>query len=107
MAEDKGRSAFNTAICRRVRQERERKVWTQAQMAEALGVGVEAYRKYEVRSPLPAALLHRFSLISGRSIQYLVTGQDALNAGPGRRRSPPKTKSPIASPRKGVDLNRN
>jgi hypothetical protein len=48
--------------------------WTAAQMATALGVPAERYRKYEYRSPLPHYLIERFALIVGRDVEYVLTG---------------------------------
>jgi hypothetical protein len=50
---------FNEAICARVHRLRNERGWTAAQMATALGVPPERYRKYEYRSPLPHYLIER------------------------------------------------
>lgn len=65
---------FNTAICARVKELRMARGWTAKQMALALNVPADRYRKYERRSPLPAYLMQRFALITGVSIEFLVTG---------------------------------
>jgi len=69
-------AAFNTALCGRVRQLREAGGWTQEQMAEALGIPADRYRKYETRSPMPAYLIQRFASIVGRHIEFVLTGKD-------------------------------
>lgn len=69
---------FNEALCARVHRLRNERGWTAEQMATALGVPAERYRKYEYRSPLPHYLLEQFSLIVGRDIEYLLTGKMAV-----------------------------
>lgn len=59
----------------RVKSLRESKGWTAAEMATALGVPAERYRKYENRTPLPHELMERFALIVGVSVEYLITGR--------------------------------
>ena len=68
-------AAFNEALCARVHRLRNDRGWTSAQMATALGVPPDRYRKYEYRSPLPAYLYERFALIVGCDIEYLITGK--------------------------------
>lgn len=69
-------TAFNDAYCARVQRLRQDHGWTQEQMAIALGVPVDRYRKYEIRSPLPAYLVERFALIVGRDTTYVLTGKE-------------------------------
>lgn len=74
---------FNNAFRARVKEERDRKGWSQVVMADMLGVPFERYKKYENRSTLPLYLLERFSKLVDRDIQYLVTGkQQKLAAKP-------------------------
>lgn len=47
---------------------------TQEQMAEALGISLDRYRKYENRTPLPLYLVEPFSIITNYSIMFVVTG---------------------------------
>jgi transcriptional regulator with XRE-family HTH domain len=68
---------YNDALCQRVRELRQEKDWTIEQMADALGVPAERYRKYEVRSPLPQYLFERFAQLTGRDVHYIVTGKSA------------------------------
>lgn len=82
---------FNDALCARVKQLREERGWTQEQMATALGVPYDRYRKYEYRSPLPAYLFERFATIVGRDVEYVVTGRS--NA---RRRGLPAARTGTA-----------
>jgi len=77
MAIDNEEARFNDALCARVHRLRGERGWTAAQMATALGVPPDRYRKYEYRSPLPHYLLERFALIVGRDVEYLVTGKTA------------------------------
>ena len=55
---------FNEAFCTRTRELREATGMSQIEMAGALGVSAEAYRKYEKRSPLPHYLVIRFCAIT-------------------------------------------
>lgn len=76
MSESNQELAFNQAYCARVKALREgHNNWTAEQMATALGIPPDRYRKYEVRSPLPVYLLERFCLIVDRDISYVVTGR--------------------------------
>lgn len=67
---------FNDKLCARVQRLRIERGWSQAQMATAIGVPFERYKKYESRSPMPAYLLPRFALQVDRDVQYLLTGQN-------------------------------
>lgn len=75
MVIDNEEARFNDALCARVHRLREERGWTAAQMATALGIPAERYRKYEYRSPLPHYLVERFALIVGRDVDYVLTGK--------------------------------
>lgn len=66
---------FNQAYIARVKALREAKGWTSEQMAIALGVPPERYRKYESRSPLPTYLLEAFAQITDADPIYVLTGK--------------------------------
>lgn len=66
--------AFNNALMNRLRAWREEKGWTAAQMATALGVPADRYRKYETRSVLPPYLFERVCLICDASLENLILG---------------------------------
>ena len=68
-------TAFNEALCSRVHGLRNERGYTSAQMATALGVPPDRYRKYEYRSPLPAYLMERFCAIVGCDLEHLITGK--------------------------------
>lgn len=68
---------FNSAYCQRVKELREGKDWTSEQMAIALGIPAERYRKYESRSPMPPYLVERFALIVGKDVEYVLTGKSS------------------------------
>lgn len=72
---DNKEARFNDALCARVHRLRNERGWTAQQMATALGIPAERYRKYEYRSPLPHYLLEQFALIVGRDIEYVLTGK--------------------------------
>lgn len=75
MAGTSEEAQFNEALIARVHRLRNERGWTSAQMATALGVPAERYRKYEYRTPLPHYLVERFALIVGRDIEYILTGK--------------------------------
>lgn len=66
---------FNKEFAGRVRELRAASGLTQLQMADALGIGFEAYRKYEVNIMMPHRLLHQFALICRTDLHYLITGR--------------------------------
>lgn len=66
---------FNDALFARVRSLRKQRDWTAEQMATALGIPADRYRKYESRTPLPHYLIERFALIVGRDIEFVLTGR--------------------------------
>lgn len=73
---------FNERLCARIARLREERGWTQAQMAAALIVPFERYKKYETRSPMPGYLIPRFAQHVDRDVAYILTGKVAE---PGRR----------------------
>lgn len=75
MATENEEFLFNNALCERVKRLRVERGWTAEQMAKALGIPPDRYRKYENRSPLPAYLMERFALLANTTVSYLVTGQ--------------------------------
>jgi DNA-binding XRE family transcriptional regulator len=66
---------FNEAFIARVKRLREERGWTSEQMAKALGIPADRYRKYEYRTPLPHYLVEPFSIIVDRDVSYLLTGK--------------------------------
>jgi len=87
MAKENEESLFNMGYFERVRWARDKKMgWTAEQMAVALGIPAERYRKYENRTPLPPYLIHKFALITGVTIEFLLTGK-SLSGTANRRRN--------------------
>jgi len=76
MSESNEQMLFENALCARVKTLREGKGWTAEQMAIALGIPADRYRKYEVRSPLPQYLIPRFAAVVDRSIEFILTGHE-------------------------------
>lgn len=66
----------------RVRAARIARGLTQAEMAQALSIGSEAYRAYEKRTPLPHNLIIPFARITGVEIEYLFTGRSRRHDSP-------------------------
>lgn len=81
MAISNEEAMFNEALCARVHRLRNERGWTSEQMATALGIPAERYRKYEYRSPMPSYLMERFALIVGCDIPYLLTGKGRRSDG--------------------------
>lgn len=75
---------FNNSLCARIRALRDEKRWTAEQMAAALGIPAERYRKYEYRSPIPHYLIPRVALIFDRSIEWILTGKEQRSLQPKR-----------------------
>jgi transcriptional regulator with XRE-family HTH domain len=78
MANDNEEAMFNEALIARTHRLRNERGWSAAQMATALGIPAERYRKYEYRTPLPHYLLERFALIVGRDVEYLLFGKTSV-----------------------------
>ena len=83
MADSNEELLFNEALITRVKRWREEKGWTAAQMATALGIPPDRYRKYETRTPLPTYLMERFCLITETDLENLILGK------PRKRSVPP------------------
>lgn len=49
--------------------------WSQAEIANFLGIDVEAYKKYETRTPLPHHLVEQFCTLTGIEIGFYMTGR--------------------------------
>ncbi len=77
---------FNSDFCGRIQQLRKARGWTQEQMATALGVPVDRYRKYKIRSPLPMYLVEQFALAVNEDVAYVVTGKSRKRAEIGQMR---------------------
>lgn len=71
---------FNESYIARVKRLREERNWTSEQMATALGIPAERYRKYEYRTPLPHYLVEPFAQIVDRDVQYVMTGKSRAAA---------------------------
>lgn len=107
MPKDATPSEFNARLVARVKELREGKRhsdgkgWTAEDMAVALGIPAERYRKYESRTPIPHELMPRFALVTGASVEYLLTGsrpvKDARHPKPPRPPKPSKSESQRAS----------
>ena len=74
MSEEQFEERFLSDLLSRTRSLREARGWSQAQMAEALGVSLARYKKYETRSPLPHHLIPRFAMLVGKDIEYVLCG---------------------------------
>lgn len=85
MSEWLDEAEFNNHFIERIARLRAERGWNQAQMAAAIGVPFERYKKYETRSPMPHYLLPRFAQQVDRDIEYLLTGKMASPAKRGPR----------------------
>jgi transcriptional regulator with XRE-family HTH domain len=76
MADDKvSERAYYTGFRDRLRSIRIELDWSQAEMAEALGISLDNYKKYEIRSKFPPHLLEKLALVTHRRIEFIVTGR--------------------------------
>lgn len=80
MADLDDEARFNEKYCARVRRLRDGLGWTAEQMAIRLGIPPDRYRKYEVRSPMPPYLVPRFAGLVDRSMAFILTGADEVQA---------------------------
>lgn len=55
---------------------------TQQEMADALNIPLERYKKYEQRSAMPVYLVARFAAIVGRDIEFVIAGKSSRRRGP-------------------------
>ena len=69
------KAEFNRDLCARVKALRIAMDCTQEQMATALGTSVANYRKYESRTPIPHHLIPRLALMTGRDVEWILTGK--------------------------------
>lgn len=49
--------------------------YSQSEMAEALGLSIDNYKKYETRSKFPPHLFNKLALVTHRPLEFIVTGQ--------------------------------
>jgi transcriptional regulator with XRE-family HTH domain len=73
---------FDALYIARVKALRQLRGMTAGQMSTLLGVPAERYRKYETRTPMPHALMEHFALITGVSVEFLLTGRRVAGKGP-------------------------
>ena len=75
MSEWLSQQEFEDRFIERTARLRVERGWTQEQMAAAIGIPHERYKKYETRSPMPHFLIPRFAQQVDREIEYLLTGR--------------------------------
>lgn len=73
---------FEAMFIERTKALRELRNMTSADMAAALDIPADRYRKYESRTPMPHSLLEKFALIVGVSVDFLVSGRRVAGKGP-------------------------
>jgi transcriptional regulator with XRE-family HTH domain len=49
--------------------------WTQEVMAQALGIPLANYKKYEIRSKFPLHLIPKLAIVTHRDVDFIVTGR--------------------------------
>lgn len=77
---------YHDAFRQRLKALRQELQWSQPQMATALGMPLENYKKYEARSKFPPHYYERLSLVCHKSLEFIVTGR-SVNVTHFRRRS--------------------
>jgi transcriptional regulator with XRE-family HTH domain len=77
--EDPTMRAYYEGFQQRLKELREARGLTQPKMAKALGCSLDNYKKYESRdkSKFPLHLLEQLSVITDRSLEFIVTGTEA------------------------------
>ncbi len=73
---------FEAMFIERTKALRAHRGMTSAEMAAALDIPVDRYRKYESRTPMPHDLLERFAIIAGVTLDFLVSGRRVAGKGP-------------------------
>lgn len=63
---------WRAKFCRRTAELRDARGWTQEDMATALGIPIERYKKYETRTPLPHDLISRFALLANVTVEQML-----------------------------------
>lgn len=74
MGKDDAPTDFKRAFIARVRAAREARPYTQAEVADLLGMSQDRYKQYEGRSYLPHHLVTRFCTACGVDFKWLYTG---------------------------------
>ncbi len=74
-AEDPAERAYHETFRARLVGLRNDLGYSQPQMAEALGLSLDNYKKYETRSKFPPHLFNKLALVTHRPLEYIVTGQ--------------------------------
>jgi transcriptional regulator with XRE-family HTH domain len=77
----------NLDVSMRIKELRKARGWSQRVMAELLGVELTRYQKWEQRGRIAAEFLPQFSRLTNRSIDFILTGAEAVHRS---RRSPPE-----------------
>lgn len=65
-------------ICKRTRLAREQAGFEQKEMPAKLGISLDAYNKYETRSPLRQDLISKFCRITGIREAWLLSGENPM-----------------------------
>ncbi|MFZ5783952.1 MAG: helix-turn-helix domain-containing protein [Pseudomonadota bacterium] len=77
--------AYHESFRRRLKDLREELQWSQADMANALGLSLDNYKKYEIRSKFPPHQYEKLALVTHKSVDFIVTGR--INITQFRRRA--------------------
>lgn len=92
MGIDSAKSKFLQEFAARVKEARERRPYTQEEIADLLGIPQDKYKHYEKRSMLPHHLIHRFCLLCGVDEAWLYTAHGLAPAGAERLVEIPKAR---------------
>lgn len=76
MADRTSETAETLAFIARVRSAREAKFRTQRPVYSFLGIPQDQYKHYELTRPLPRRFIPKFCLITERSMEWLLTGEE-------------------------------
>jgi transcriptional regulator with XRE-family HTH domain len=64
----------NRDVSMRIKELRAELGWPQRVMAEVMGVELTRYQKWEQRGRIPAEFLPKFSQLTNRTIEFILTG---------------------------------
>lgn len=67
--------AFHEAFRERLKLIRKELGWSQTDMAEALGIPFENYKKYEQRSKFPPHLFGQLARVTHKPLEFILTGR--------------------------------
>lgn len=69
---------YKQGLARRMKDAREKRGFSQSEMAKALGIKVDRYKKMEQRGSLPPYLIEAFAVFVRRRVLFILTDRDEI-----------------------------